>query len=94
MKIDAQVFDCTWAVKTELENILTRVCYHPPTMTSLTNIENSILDVVRQMCAFDSISVDIVVNTLKPQLPGTNTLPPLPAPAPSSINSGGYYSSQ
>ena len=47
VKIDPQVFDCTWLIKTELENVLTRVCYHPATLASLSHIENTILDTVR-----------------------------------------------
>ncbi len=41
--MDPKVFDCTWLVKTELENILTKVCHQPATLGTLTPIELTVL---------------------------------------------------
>lgn len=59
--VDAQVFDCTWLIKTELENILTRVCHQPATLTTLAPVEMSVLETVRSMCYMANSKVDLIV---------------------------------
>jgi len=68
IRIDPQVFDCVWVIKTELENILTRVCYQPQTLGTLSQIETGLLETVKHMVCMENVDVAIKVNKARPAL--------------------------
>ncbi|KAI2810806.1 ATP-dependent RNA helicase A [Blomia tropicalis] len=65
VRIDPKVFDCCLLIKSELENILIQVCDKPETLNSLSHIQTSVVECIREMCFFKHIKVDYVINPIK-----------------------------
>lgn len=61
VQIDPMVFDYIFVIKSELENILARVCISPKNLNSLTHVESLIVRTVKEMCSFTKLSVKMMI---------------------------------
>ncbi|KAH9424366.1 ATP-dependent RNA helicase A [Dermatophagoides pteronyssinus] len=58
IKIDPEVFDYIWQIKTEFEQLLTRVCKNPDYVKNELDI--TILNSVAAICLFQNIEINII----------------------------------
>lgn len=58
IKIDPELFDYIWQIKTEFEQLLTRVCKNPDYVKN--ELDTTVLNSVAAICLFQNIEVNII----------------------------------
>lgn len=58
IKIDADVFDYIWQLKTEFERLLRKICYKPE--CDLNELDSKVLKAIELSCSFQNLSVNVI----------------------------------